>query len=692
MPHPLRLGTATSRPLNSRSVTTSAFDQDPPQRDAEVGSTFRRGAGSWESDAARATVELLHVRSMRPHAPRGVRRLKIRRLSNATMRARSGLLAVSLVMLKLLRRGGAWSIGGVGVRRLLPLYPAAALSSGAFSTPRQRGLSLSAIRGAELDSSLPLFAEEKHIDKLAIAADSSTVEDWSGDVLFVPVFAEPRETSSASADAETEDDDEENGGEEEASNAARSAGFVLPDGSVAQLVDRRLEGLLSDVVDEMEWKARAGSTVWARAPRGHASKKVVLYGLGQPGDKCGAEAMQKFGAYVASFSAQQKAQKVGVVMPAVGEAGTTAEAPSQDLVMGLLGAMYKDSRFKSSKAAKKAPKLESIALLGGHEEEIQRAKAIWSGVQLAKDLVSAPANVLTPTSMAEMAASLAKELGLECEIFDKEEILKRKMGAYYGVAKGAVHPPKFIHLCYKPSGETKTKVAIVGKGLTFDSGGYNLKVGAATIELMKKDMGGSGATFGAARAIGTLKPKNVEVHFIVAACENMVSDTAMRPGDILQASNGKTIEVINTDAEGRLTLADALVFAEGLEVDRIVDLATLTGACTIALGTQYAGFWASSEDIASEVMGAAKSAGEKLWRLPLAPEYEADIKSKIADLKNVGGRGGGAITAALFLKEFVKTTPWAHFDFSGPVWNGKTGSGSGYGVKLLVRWVEDLSK
>lgn len=216
-------------------------------------------------------------------------------------------------------------------------------------------------------------------------------------------------------------------------------------------------------------------------------------------------------------------------------------------------------------------------------------------------------------------------------------------------------------------------------------------IGAAAVD---RSEGGAGAVLGAARAVGALKPAGVEVHFIVAACENMVSERAMRPGDILTASNDKTIEVLNTDAEGRLTLADALVYAEALgaeggKLDAIVDVATLTGACIIALGDRYAGLWASTDGLATQLQGAAERSGELVWRMPLASEYSDELKSPIADLKNVGGRAGSSISAALFLKEFVKEAPWAHIDIAGPVWSDKTGGATGYGVRMLYRFVEE---
>jgi leucyl aminopeptidase len=277
------------------------------------------------------------------------------------------------------------------------------------------------------------------------------------------------------------------------------------------------------------------------------------------------------------------------------------------------------------------------------------------------------------------------------EILEQQECEQLGMGAFLGVAKASELPPKFIHITYKPEGTPKRKVAIVGKSLTFDSGGLNLKVSGSGIETMKMDMGGGAATLGAAKTIGQIKP-DVEVHFVCAATENMISGRAMHPGDILTASNGKTIEVNNTDAEGRLTLADALVFAEKLGVDAIVDLATLTGACIIALGDDIAGLWSTDEQLGNQIKDAAQKAGEKFWEMPMEEKYFEGLKSPIADMKNTGPRGGGSITAALFLKQFIQETPWAHLDIAGPVWadkqNGVNNSGAtGFPVRTLVNWV-----
>jgi leucyl aminopeptidase len=293
--------------------------------------------------------------------------------------------------------------------------------------------------------------------------------------------------------------------------------------------------------------------------------------------------------------------------------------------------------------------------------------------------------------MAQTAEAIASEYGLALEILEQEECEKLGMGAFLGVAQASEIPPKFLHLTYKPEGTARRKLAIVGKGLTFDSGGLNIKGAGSGIETMKMDMGGAAATLGAAKAIGQIKP-DVEVHFISAVTENMISGRAMHPGDILTASNGKTIEVNNTDAEGRLTLADALVFAEKLGVDAIVDLATLTGACIVALGNDIAGLWTADEGIASQLKSASEAAGEKFWQMPMEEKYFDGLKSPIADMKNTGPRAGGSITAALFLKQFVKETPWAHLDIAGPVWTEKEDGynsvgATGFPVRTLVNWV-----
>lgn len=456
-------------------------------------------------------------------------------------------------------------------------------------------------------------------------------------------------------------------------------------GELAELNDK-LGGNLGYLISETEFEGKLGSSAATRLGGGPI-RKLILVGLGKTAD-FDLQTLRLAAAAIARLAKQQKSQALAISLPVVGDQSATAGAITE----GLLLATHHDTRFKSTKEEKGA-KLETVELLGLGEQAsaIAKSKQICSGVILARELVNAPANTVTPLTMAETAEQIAAEYGLSLKILEQEECESLGMGAFLGVAKASDIPPKFLHLIYKPQGNPKRKLAIVGKSLTFDSGGLNIKGAGSGIETMKMDMGGGAATLGAAKAIAQLQPE-VEVHFICPATENMISGRAMHPGDILTASNGKTIEVNNTDAEGRLTLADGLVFAEKLEVDAIVDLATLTGACVVALGDDIAGLWSSDQSLADQLQQAAKLAGEKFWPMPLEEKYFEGMKSQIADMKNTGPRPGGSITAALFLKQFINNTPWLHLDIAGPVWsdkeNGVNNSGAtGFPVRTLVNWV-----
>ena len=357
---------------------------------------------------------------------------------------------------------------------------------------------------------------------------------------------------------------------------------------------------------------------------------------------------------------------------------------------------YKDNRFNSKRDDKKVLKeIEFLNLKKFKNINFNETEYICEGVELARRLVAAPPNSLTPLEMSIQASKIAKDHGLEIKILEKNECEDLGMGAYLAVAKGSDLEPKFIHLTLKSKSPVKEKIALVGKGLTFDSGGYNLKVGASQIEMMKYDMGGSAAVLGAAKALGAIKPDGLEIHFIVAACENMINGSAVHPGDVIKASNGKTIEINNTDAEGRLTLADALTYASNLKPDSIIDLATLTGAIVVALGNDVAGFWTNNNMMARDLKTASSQAGEELWQMPLQKSYKNGLKSHIADMKNTGPRAGGSITAALFLEEFFdKNIKWAHIDIAGTCWTDKNkgihpSGATGYGVKTLVQWIKN---
>ncbi|WP_373534940.1 leucyl aminopeptidase [Microcoleus sp.] len=458
-------------------------------------------------------------------------------------------------------------------------------------------------------------------------------------------------------------------------------------GDLAQL-DEQLAGTLKELIQEVDFKGKTGTSAIARVGGNNPIRKIAIVGLGKAPD-LKLDTVRQAAGVCAKLAKKEKCKTLGISFPVWKNA---ADATASAIVEGVELSLHQDNRFKSE-PDNKTPQVEQIQLLGfaSTESAIARARQITAGVILARELVAAPANYVTPITMAETAQSLAAECGLELEILEREDCEKLGMGAFLGVALASDLPPKFIHLTYKPEGTPRRKIAIVGKGLTFDSGGLNIKGAGSGIEMMKVDMGGAAATLGAAKAIGHIKP-DVEVHFISAVTENMISGRAMRPGDILTASNGKTIEVNNTDAEGRLTLADALVFADKLGLDAIVDLATLTGACVIALGEDIAGLWSPQDSVAAEIVAASELAGEKFWRMPMEEKYFDGLKALHADMKNTGPRPGGSITAALFLKQFVKDTPWAHLDIAGPVWiekeNGYNGPGAtGFGVRTLVHWV-----
>lgn len=461
-------------------------------------------------------------------------------------------------------------------------------------------------------------------------------------------------------------------------------------------LNTRLGLPLANLVSQRKFKANAGEALVFQ-PLGETPQTVMLLGLGKRSDHT-LQGLQK-AAVRAARAAQDQSVKTLVLDLPLAELEPTAALQKQAMAVRL--AVFKDLRFKGKgrngdkDSDKKDATLNDVRIIcpGAQAVVLARAEAVCAGVELARELVAAPPNVVTPLSLATTAQQLAEDHGLGLKILEREDCERLGMGSYLGVAQASGFPPKFLHLTYRSEEPVKRCLVLVGKGLTFDSGGYNLKVGASQIEMMKYDMGGCGAVLGAARAIGQLKPKGVEVHFISATCENMVSGDGLRPGDIITASNGVTIEVNNTDAEGRLTLADALVYACNLKPDAVVDLATLTGACLISLGDELAGLWSPDDDLAADLLKAAQCSGEGLWRMPLPASYLERMKSPFADLKNTGPRAGGAITAALFLKEFVSQgVAWAHMDIAGTVWSDKghgdnPAGATGYGVRTLVEWV-----
>ncbi len=454
-------------------------------------------------------------------------------------------------------------------------------------------------------------------------------------------------------------------------------------------LEKLFEGLLLKNLDHQDFSAKSGEMACFQILK-ESSQKIVLVGMGTS-NKLSLNELRKAVA-IGARACIGTSGSLGMLFPWDKfdlELATRATCEAARL------SLFQDLRFKSNKkeSPKRPEKLELIGLEKASESCLKEINATCAGVELARELVGAPPNKLTPSSLAQTALEIANQYSLQCKILSQKECEKLNMGAYLAVAKGSDLKPNFIHLIYKSKEPIKHRLVLIGKGLTFDSGGYNLKVGASQIDMMKFDMGGSAAVLGAARTIGELCPIEVEVHFLIAACENMINGSAIHPGDIVNASNGTSIEINNTDAEGRLTLADALVYACKLEPDEIVDLATLTGACVIALGDQIAGLWTDNDELANNLLDAANEAGEGLWRMPMHNSYKEGLKSTFADIKNTGPRAGGSITAALFLKEFVQASiPWAHIDIAGTVWAEKDrgldpAGATGYGVRTLINWV-----
>jgi leucyl aminopeptidase len=438
----------------------------------------------------------------------------------------------------------------------------------------------------------------------------------------------------------------------------------LPEG-LARL-DRAAGGRVKTALDAEKFKAKAGQVAHLHALGRH----VVVAGLG-PRAETTAEVLRR-----AAAAAARRARDLGARTVAAEVLGDRlpARQRAQAVVEGALLGLYAFERYKKEKAERVVEELsvvEADARRGRDVAEgVGRGEAFARATWLARDLINTPAKDLSPTALARAATDLAKARKLRVRVYDRAECGRMGMGAFLGVAAGSEEPPKFIHLTYTPPGRRKKRVALIGKGITFDSGGLDLKTSEGMLR-MKYDMSGAAAVLGIMDALPKLRPP-VEVHGLIAATENMPSGSAIRPGDVLRAMNGTTIEIGNTDAEGRLTLADALCYAaEKVKPDEVVDMATLTGACVIALGPLCAGLMANDRALARRLLDAAEAAGEHVWELPLLEEYRENLKSDVADLNNVGPRGGGAITAGLFLKEFAGAMPWAHLDIAGPAFTEK---------------------
>ncbi len=478
-------------------------------------------------------------------------------------------------------------------------------------------------------------------------------------------------------------------------------------------LDKLLAGALSAEVKNEGFAAQAGKFITVPSLGRIRPKKILLLGLGEK-KQYSAELLRRA---VASVFGNGTAKKSGKISFDLGEAifGFGGREAGVAVTEGALLSLYEFSKYKESKHKKESVVKELNLFLN----ELKQLSTVREGVGFgellaaasiyARDLVNEPASVCVPAHLAAHARQIAKvSKGMvRVRIFGRDEAKKKGMGAFLAVAAGAEEEPYFIHLSYKPGSEAKAllpgkpkvkslkfkKITLVGKGITFDSGGLQIKPGES-MATMKLDMAGAAAVLGVFSKIIELKPK-AEVHGIIAATENMPGPKAYKPGDIVTAMNGKTIEIGHTDAEGRVTLADSLSYAAKLKSDFIIDLATLTGACMVALGEEVTGLMSNNKKLTGLITSAAAESGEKIWELPLVPEYREIIKGTHADVRNSGGtRYGGAIIAGLFLEEFVSGIPWVHLDIAGPAWAEKMTipyiplGGTGYGVRTLIRFLK----
>jgi len=458
-------------------------------------------------------------------------------------------------------------------------------------------------------------------------------------------------------------------------------------GQAAQAIDRATGGLVGDILKRGDFEGRAGSTLMLPRVAGTAFERVLLVGLGAEAEltepryreavRAAVNALRAAGARDALLCLADTPPAGRDVAWAVKQAATVA-----------MDTLYRFDRMKSA-PERVAQALRSIALRAGSREAaaasvaLEQGVAIGHGMGLARDLGNLPPNVCTPSYLATEAASLARSHRLGLEVLDQKAMQRLGMGALLAVARGSREPPRLISLTYRGAGRRDAPVVMIGKGITFDTGGISLKP-AAEMDEMKFDMCGAAGVLGAIKAAAMMRlPLNVVA--MVPATENMPGGQATRPGDIVTTMSGQTVEILNTDAEGRLILCDAMTYAERLKPAAVIDVATLTGACVIALGHVASGLWANDDALAGEVLDAGQRAWDRAWRLPLWEDYQEQLRSNFADFANIGGRPAGSITAACYLARFARKYPWAHLDIAGVAWrSGREKGATGRPVPLLA--------
>jgi len=464
-------------------------------------------------------------------------------------------------------------------------------------------------------------------------------------------------------------------------------------------VDKALDGAISGLIGQGEIKGKLNEITVVHSLGKLPTARVVVTGLGKQAE-LSTNKIRGAVAETCRWLRRKDIANVATIAQGAGINNISFEDSAQTIAEGALLGLYA-FRKHITKEDDKIGEIKQLLIVGSDEAKLplekgsEKGRILAEATNLARDMANEPANYMTPSHMAETAMKLAKSHGLEVSVLEREQMSELGMGALSGVAQGSRQPPKFIVLQYKGKDAPEIDVALVGKGITFDSGGISIKP-SEKLEEMKGDKAGGAAVIAAIAAIAQLKPKT-NVMAIIPATENLPDGNALKPGDVLTAMNGKTIEIISTDAEGRLILADALSYAKKQGAKLMIDVATLTGACRVALGDICTGAFGNNQDLVNKVITAGTEAGELIWQMPMYDEYQEQNKSDVADIKNVGGRLGGAITAAKFLAEFTNDTPWVHLDIAGTSLSDKERAyqvkgATGVPVRTLVNLVLSLAK
>ena len=476
---------------------------------------------------------------------------------------------------------------------------------------------------------------------------------------------------------------------------------VKEPGGATGAVDQGLDGAITQLISDGEVKGKKGEFTLIHTFGKIGPSRVLVAGLGKD-ESFNQETVREVTAGSCRYLRKLGIESIATIAHGSGIAGLDPRSSGEAIAEGALLGLYNFRNYLTTGEDSNNELKELLIVemdspkVGDLERGIERGRLLAESAIMARDMVNEPANVLTPTRMADLAHQVADEVGLEIKVLERQDMEELNMGALLGVARGSDQPPKMIILQYLGDPENPSNnLGLVGKGITFDTGGISLK-SAGGMEEMKGDMAGGASVIGAMKAIGHLKPK-INVTGIIAATENMPGGSAQRPGDVVKSMSGKTIEVINTDAEGRLVLADALCYARQMGITRLVDIATLTGAMVVALGHACSGVMGNNQPLIDKVMKVGESTGERIWQLPMYDDYKEDIKSKVADMKNVGGRAAGSLTAAQFLAEFALDTPWAHLDIAGTYFSSKekgyvVNGGTGVPTRTLINLAMELAQ